>query len=71
MKHALFVTAVAEVSADMVAHDFPAPDVCWHQKALPNRLVVFGEAQPWFSSGLGSVRFMVGLDDLKGLFQPK
>ena len=25
----------------------------------------------WFSGGLGSVRFMVGLDDLKGLFQPK
>jgi len=22
---------------------------------------------PWFSGGLGSVRFMVGLDDLKGL----
>ena len=25
----------------------------------------------WFSGGLGSVRFMVGLDDLKGLFQSK
>ena len=25
----------------------------------------------WFSGGLGSVRFTVGLDDLKGLFQPK
>ncbi|KAK4832046.1 hypothetical protein QYF61_020561, partial [Mycteria americana] len=25
----------------------------------------------WFSGGLGSVRLMVGLDDLKGLFQPK
>ncbi|KAK4832564.1 hypothetical protein QYF61_024064 [Mycteria americana] len=25
----------------------------------------------WFSGGLGSVGFMVGLDDLKGLFQPK
>ena len=25
----------------------------------------------WFSGGLGSVRFMVGPDDLKGLFQPK
>ena len=25
----------------------------------------------WFSSGLGSVRFMVGLNDLQGLFQPK
>ena len=25
----------------------------------------------WFSGGLGSVCFMVGLDDLKGLFQPK
>ncbi|KAK4817440.1 hypothetical protein QYF61_014516 [Mycteria americana] len=24
----------------------------------------------WYSGGLGSVRFMVGLDDLKGLFQP-
>ncbi|KAK4828039.1 hypothetical protein QYF61_022816 [Mycteria americana] len=24
----------------------------------------------WCSGGLGSVRFMVGLDDLKGLFQP-
>ena len=25
----------------------------------------------WFSGGLGSVRLMVGLDDLKGPFQPK
>jgi len=25
----------------------------------------------WFSNGLGSVRFTVGLRDLKGLFQPK
>ena len=25
----------------------------------------------WFSGGLGSVRFMVGLHDLKALFQPK
>ena len=25
----------------------------------------------WFSGGLGSVRFTVGLNDLKGLFQPK
>ena len=25
----------------------------------------------WFIGGLGSVRFTVGLDDLKGLFQPK
>ena len=25
----------------------------------------------WFRGGLGSVRLMVGLDDLKGLFQPK
>ena len=25
----------------------------------------------WFSGGLGRVRFTVGLDDLKGLFQPK
>ena len=25
----------------------------------------------WFSGGLGSVRFMVGLDDLKSLFEPK
>jgi len=25
----------------------------------------------WFSGGLGSVRLTVGLDDLKGLFQPK
>jgi len=25
----------------------------------------------WFSGGLGSVRLMVGLDDLKGVFQPK
>jgi len=25
----------------------------------------------WFGNGLGSVRFMVGPDDLKGLFQPK
>ena len=25
----------------------------------------------WFSGGLGSGRFTVGLDDLKGLFQPK
>jgi len=25
----------------------------------------------WFSGGLGSVRFMVGLNDLKGFFQPK
>ena len=25
----------------------------------------------WFSGGLGSARVMVGLDDLKGLFQPK
>lgn len=25
----------------------------------------------WLSSGLGSIRLMVGLDDLKGLFQPK
>jgi len=25
----------------------------------------------WFSGGLGSVRFTAGLDDLKGLFQPK
>lgn len=25
----------------------------------------------WFSGGLGSVRLMVGLDDLKGLFQIK
>ena len=25
----------------------------------------------WFSGGLGSVTFKVGLDDLKGLFQPK
>ncbi|KAK4821772.1 hypothetical protein QYF61_000833 [Mycteria americana] len=24
----------------------------------------------WYSGGLGSVRFMVGLDDVKGLFQP-
>ncbi|KAK4832597.1 hypothetical protein QYF61_024388 [Mycteria americana] len=24
----------------------------------------------WFSGGFGSVRFTVGLDDLKGLFQP-
>ena len=25
----------------------------------------------WFSGGLGSVRFVVGLEDLKGLFHPK
>ena len=25
----------------------------------------------WFSGGLDSVRLMVGLDDLRGLFQPK
>jgi len=25
----------------------------------------------WFSGGLGSVRFVVGLDDLKGLFHPE
>ena len=25
----------------------------------------------WFSGGLGSARLKVGLDDLKGLFQPK
>jgi len=25
----------------------------------------------WFSGGIGSVRFKVGLDDLKGLFQLK
>ena len=25
----------------------------------------------WFSGGVGSVRFAVGLDDLKGLFKPK
>ena len=25
----------------------------------------------WFSGGLGSVRVMVGLNDIKGLFQPK
>ena len=25
----------------------------------------------WFSGGLGSARLTVGLDDLKGLFQPK
>jgi len=25
----------------------------------------------WFSGGLGSVRLTVGLNDLKGLFQPK
>lgn len=25
----------------------------------------------WFSCGPGSVRLLVGLDDLKGLFQPK
>ena len=25
----------------------------------------------WFSGGLGGVRFTVGLNDLKGLFQPK
>jgi len=25
----------------------------------------------WFNSGLGSVRFVVGLNDRKGLFQPK
>ena len=25
----------------------------------------------WFSGGLGSVRFTVGLDDLKGIFEPK
>jgi len=25
----------------------------------------------WLSGGLGSVKFMVGLNDLKGLFQPK
>jgi len=24
----------------------------------------------WFSGGLGNVRLMVGLDDLKGPFQP-
>jgi len=25
----------------------------------------------WFSGGLGSVSLMLGLDDLKGFFQPK
>jgi len=25
----------------------------------------------WFSDGLGSARFVIGLDDLKGLFQHK
>ena len=25
----------------------------------------------WFSGGLGSLRFMVGLNDVKDLFQPK
>lgn len=25
----------------------------------------------WFSGGLGSVRLIVGLNDLKGIFQPK
>jgi len=25
----------------------------------------------WFSGGLGSISFMVGLHDLKGVFQPK
>ena len=34
------------------------------------------DVQTWrcgtgFSGGLGSMRFTVGLDDLKGLFQPK
>jgi len=28
-------------------------------------------AGTWFSGRLGSVRFMVGLDDLQGLFQLK
>jgi len=26
---------------------------------------------PWLSDGLGAVRFTIGLDDLKGLFQSK
>lgn len=30
--------------------------------------IVFGT---WGTSGLGSVRLMAGLGDLKGLFQPK
>jgi len=27
--------------------------------------------ETWFSGGLGSIRFTVGLSDLKSLFQPK
>jgi len=27
--------------------------------------------EPWFSGRLGSVRLRFGIDDLKGLFQPK
>ena len=30
-----------------------------------------GRLGTWFSGGLGSVRFTLGLNDLKGLFQPK
>jgi len=33
--------------------------------------IVYRDGTTWFSGGLGSVRFMVGLGDLKGLFQPK
>jgi len=35
------------------------------------RLVDVGHLGTWIGGGLGSVRFAVGLDDLKGLFQPK
>jgi len=29
------------------------------------------DLETWFSGGLGSVRFMTGLNDLKGSFQAK
>jgi len=50
-------------------HPSPQPVLTW--LALKKNQQKTWYLGTWFSGGLGSVRFTVGLDDLTGLFQPK
>ena len=66
-----------------IRKDFFTDRVIKHCKRLPGKVVVSPFLEVFtksvevtlrdmvYSSGLGSVRLMVGLNDLKGFFQPK